>query len=84
MTDKTPIFSLSNLGNKIVTTAKNFGFFIEVYEGPRKVCRHCRTPTAYDFCSEACGLDYWKNCTEHHYKTSGDLANNIITVVVPA
>ena len=82
MTDKNPIFSFSNLGKKIVTTARGLGLLIDVYESPGEVCRQCRTPTAYEFCSEACGLDYWKNCREHHYKTSGDLAKNIITVVV--
>lgn len=81
MADKNPIFSISNWGKKIVTTMKDIALFMEIYESPEGVCRQCWTPTAYEFCSEACGLDYWKNFREHHYKSSGDLVKNVVVAV---
>ena len=67
--DKNPIVAA---GEVIVTSVKVIGRYL----GGSPVCRQCSTPVHpnYEFCSEACGLEYWRN---HHHKTSGDL--NIMT-----
>ena len=57
----------------IVTAIKSLGF-TEVYEGP--LCRQCQTPSAFEFCSEACALDFWKTCREHYQNSSGNQANS--------
>ena len=61
----------SSIGKAIISAAKGFGHHHVVYDS--STCYQCNTPVHpdFDFCSEACALEYWSKCRDQ-YKLSGD------------
>jgi len=75
---------IGSIGKAVLKAAKSLGQTLVIYESP--VCYQCRKPVHpdFEFCSEACTLEYWKKCRDRYHEVSGDLANGfpiIITVV---
>ena len=64
-----------SIGKRIVEAAKALGYHLKVDTSPVPVCRECNAPIHpdYEFCSDACGLEYWKKLKDQRDKTSGDM-----------
>ena len=64
-----------SIGKRIVEAAKALGHYLKVDTSPVPVCRQCNAPIYpdYEFCSDACGLEYWKKLKDQCDKASGDM-----------
>ena len=79
--DRNPIISVvSKVGKGVVKAVKGVGQlafpFQEVYGS--QVCLQCHMPVHpdYEFCSDACCLDYWMEFKAHCDRKAGDRADN--------
>ena len=66
---------IGSIGKAVLNAAKSLGQILVIYESP--VCYQCRKPVHpdFEFCSEACTLEYWKKCRDRYHEVSGDLAD---------